>query len=169
MSNVIPRLQQVGGAGLLLYGSSAVVASRFMDLQTDMGWWGQVTGFVGSGLALLLWPWLRRRFFDAKDSARLQDELNELDKSMVNKPTGNTGSCNCVNCNCVNCNCACQLPSEALKDIEAIHRLASRMRGHEEGTELCRSLQNCLFDLHHAEDLASDKDSAEDSDDSGTE
>ena len=100
MSNVVPRLQQVGGAGLLLYGSSAVVASRFMDLQTDMGWWGQVTGFVGSGLALLLWPWLRRRFFDAKDSARLQDELNELDKSMVNKPTGNTGSCNCVNCNC---------------------------------------------------------------------
>ena len=163
MSNVVPRLQQVGGAGLLLYGSSAVVASRFMDLQTDMGWWGQVAGFVGGGLALLLWPWLRRRFFDVRDSARLQDELNELDKSMLKKPAGSADSCKCAHCNC-----ACHLPSEALKDIEALHRLASRMRGHEEGMELCRSLQNCLFDLHHAADPEPGKDSAEDSNDIGT-
>ena len=163
MSNVVPRLQQVGGAGLLLYGSSAVVASRFMDLQTDMGWWGQVAGFVGGGLALLLWPWLRRRFVDAKESGRLRNGLNALDKSMFKKTTGNVDSCKCVHCNC-----ACHLPSEALKDIEALHRLASRMRDHEDGMELCRSLQNCLFDLHHAADPKPGKDSAEDSDDIGT-
>ena len=163
MSNVVPRLQQVGGAGLLLYGSSAVVASRFMDLQTDMSWWGQVAGFVGGGLALLLWPWLRRRFADASASARLQNALNALDKSMVKKSAGNAASCKCVHCNC-----ACHLPSEALKDIEALHRLASRMRNHEDGMELCRSLQNCLFDLHHAADPEPDKDSAEDSNDIGT-
>ena len=159
----MPRLQQVGGAGLLLYGSSAVVASRFMDLQTDMGWWGQVAGFVGSGLALLLWPWLRRRFVDAKESARLRNGLNVLDKSMFKKPAGSADSCKCVHCNC-----ACHLPSEALKDIEALHRLASRMRDHEDGMELCRSLQNCLFDLHHAADPEPGKDSAEDSNDIGT-
>jgi hypothetical protein len=150
----LPRLRQVGGAGLVLYGSSAVVYSRFVDVHTDLGWWGQAAGIVGSGIVMLAWPWLRRMIFGLgrRDDAEV---VSQAIKKALTPDPGSTCCCPPV-VETVGCNCSHQLTSNALRDIEALHRLASRLRDHKEGAELCRDINDSLFDIHHA--VSSDAD-----------
>lgn len=150
---VAPRLRQVSGAGLILYGSTAVVYSRFVDVHTDLGWWGQAAGIIGSGIAMLAWPWIRRIVFErGRDddavalSKAVKDACTPIEGEVSYPPVMET----------VRCNCSHQLTSDALRDIEALHRLASRLREHKEGVELCRDINDSLFDIHHA--VSSDAD-----------
>jgi hypothetical protein len=149
----VPRLRQVGGAGLVLYGSSAVVYSRFVDVHTDLGWWGQAAGIIGSGIVMLAWPWLRGIVFGRgkRDDAEV---VSEAIKEACTHVAGDMSWPPVVET--VRCNCSHQLTSDSLRDIEALHRLASRLRDHKEGVELCRDINDSLFDIHHA--VSSDAD-----------
>ena len=150
---VTPRLRQVGGTGLVLYGSAAVVYSRFVDVQTDLGWWGQAAGIIGSGIAMLAWPWIRRIVFERGENS----DTAVLSKAIKDACTpADCGAPRLPLTELVRCNCSHQLTSDALRDIEALHRLASRLREHKEGVELCRDINDSLFDIHHA--VSSDAD-----------
>jgi len=124
------------GVLLLLYGSGAIVVSRFADVDTNLVWWAQVLAVLAVGAGTLGWS-----FYSLPPSAP------------VSVPTGPV---NPENVPVVNAS------SDLDYDlIEAIHLLSRRMResNHQPGLELCRQIHDHLFAVEYK--LASDLNDAE--------
>jgi hypothetical protein len=121
------------GVLLLLYGSGAVVVSRFTEVDTHLVWWAQVLAVLAGGACLLGWS------------------VYSLPRPSPDPVSVPVGPSNPEDLTVVN-------PSSDLdyELIEAIHLLSRRMResDHQPGLELCRQIHDHLFAVEYK--LASD-------------
>jgi hypothetical protein len=117
----------VGGSLLLAYGGSAVVVSRFAEVDTGLTWWGQLLAVLAAGIGCLVWG-VRSALSTTKDE---KDANEEVDHDIF-------GPLSSVNC----------------KTAKAVHILAKRMldANDSEGLQLCRKLHDSLFVMEYSSD-----------------
>jgi len=117
-------LSSLGGSALIVYAASAVVASKYTDVSTSLVWWVQVVLCVLAGIAIVLLP----DFLKKNNIFKTNSEDNlEFDDNVIT--------------------------SAEYQDLSAVHHLAERLSTSPEGVELCKQLQNYLFELHHKDDV----------------
>jgi len=118
------------GLGLVLYGVGGYITSQSADAEMNLNWWAQIVGVVGIGGVLLIWG-LRRFLFDNNLVTPI---------AVINKPESRVR---------VVPKSEGIIDGQEQKDLEALHHMATRMRGNPQGLSLCRQLHDCLFELHH--------------------
>lgn len=126
-------LGALAGVLLLLYGSGAIVVSRFADVDTNLLWWAQVLGVCIGGVSLIGWAVYSLPKTDLVPSRPV--DRPQPDVRPQPSPT----------------------PPEVHTDeldyeiIQAIHLLSRRMRetNHAPGLELCRQLHDHLFAVEY--------------------
>ena len=127
------------GVLLLLYGSGAIVVSRFTDIDTNLVWWAQVLAVLAGGISFLGWA------------------IYSLPPAPpAPAPTGPVNPVSPEETTVINSNADLDYDL-----IEAIHLLSRRMRenNHQPGLELCRQIHDHLFAVEYK--LASDLNDAE--------
>ena len=134
----IQKISMGVGAAVFLFGAVALVLSFVLPAHTTLTWYGQVFGFMAAGTAWMVGTYNKDKIMSAFKSNAKQEPNKDDDVKPV-KPI------------IVDDSAEIELEAERYADFRCLNHLAERMSQAKdsEGMELCRNLQNKLFELHH--------------------
>ena len=125
-------LMTICGIAITSYGASAVVISRYVDVQTHSIWWAQVLACLFGGLGLATLPNLKGVFQKETPQPEPEPEPESEPTPIPNVPDDKM-----------------KISVLEQKDLAALHHLSTRLLEIPEALAMCRQLHDCMFELHH--------------------